>query len=325
MDRATILSEIRNLVPDWLKFFLLKGRGLVQGKWPLSLAQYTLRKSGDMGTLTGKIRMKMAFDRDPLLTTFADKLLVRQYVSEAVGHQYLPDLIANIGSPQEIWNLTLPYEFALKSNNGSGAMILAWRDAPRNVQLPNRLKKSDWGKYLVHPDTFELDKAAGLAELWFNQNFYYRAGYFPEWAYRNIKTAVIVEELMLDENGGLPSDFKFFMVHGKCNFIQVDSSRYQKHRRDLFTPEWERIEGTYKYPASGLEIAPPKKLQEMLSVAETLSREVDFLRVDLYETSKGVKFGELTNYPGGGIEKFNPKYLDEKLGSAWKPKYSSPK
>jgi hypothetical protein len=59
----------------------------------------------------------------------------------------------------------------------------------------------------------------------------------------------------------------------------------------------------------------------MISVAMALAAGADFIRVDLYETNKGVKFGELTNYPGGGIEKFVPESLDDELGTTWVQNY----
>jgi hypothetical protein len=287
----------------------------------LALAGYNLRKSSDTETLNGKIRFKMAYDRDPRLITFADKLRVRDFVSSAIGSQYLPKLISQVGSAEDLDRLALPYEFALKSNNGSGAMILVWNGASKVSKLPAHARKTDWDKYLVHPESFDRNRANEIARVWLRQNFYYRPGYFPEWAYRSIEPALLVEEIMLDKAGSLPADYKFFMVGGACEFIQVDSSRYQKHTRDLFTVNWERIEGTYKYPSSGVDMQPPQKLQEMLEVAGALTQGIDFLRVDLYETIQGVKFGELTNYPGGGIEKFTPNSLDKKLGIQWRPSY----
>ena len=59
----------------------------------------------------------------------------------------------------------------------------------------------------------------------------------------------------------------------------------------------------------------------MISVATDLAARVDFVRVDIYETNNGIKFGELTNYPGGGIEKFVPESLDEALGTTWVQNY----
>jgi hypothetical protein len=56
-------------------------------------------------------------------------------------------------------------------------------------------------------------------------------------------------------------------------------------------------------------------------IAEELSKGIDFIRVDLYETKDGVKFGELTNYPDGGSKKFEPKIYNTILGASWIPKY----
>ena len=44
----------------------------------------------------------------------------------------------------------------------------------------------------------------------------------------------------------------------------------------------------------------------------------DFIRVDLYITTEGIKFGELTNYPDAGQTPFEPLDFDLWLGSKWK-------
>ena len=323
-DKVQFVSRLRRLVPPKLKSAILVTRGALLGKWPLELAVYTLKKSSNKDTLTGKIRFKMAYDTNPQLTIFADKLQVRDFVKNKIGSQYLPNLHAVIYTPKELASTTLPPEFALKSNNGSGGMVLAWSGAPINQKLPSRVGNINWEKYLIHPASFDLALAQKLAYRWLNQNFYYRSGYFPEFAYRDIPPALLLEELMLTSKNELPSDYKFFMINGKCEFIQLDESRYGNHTRDLYTPSWERIQATYKYPASEKQVMPPECLTEMISVAEVLSAGTDFLRVDLYATSKGVRFGELTNYPGGGIEKFTPNHLDVAFGERWVPNYPNP-
>ena len=62
----------------------------------------------------------------------------------------------------------------------------------------------------------------------------------------------------------------------------------------------------------------------MIDVAERLSAGVDFVRVDLYETRNGVKFGELTNYPEGGSGPFTPSELNVEFGRRWNPYYGEP-
>lgn len=44
----------------------------------------------------------------------------------------------------------------------------------------------------------------------------------------------------------------------------------------------------------------------------------DFIRVDLYNIDGRIIFGELTNYPGVGLDKFHPSSWDMKLGNYWK-------
>lgn len=54
----------------------------------------------------------------------------------------------------------------------------------------------------------------------------------------------------------------------------------------------------------------------MISIAEQLAGDIDFVRVDLYDAGERIVFGELTNYPWGGIPIWNPAF-DEWLGSWW--------
>jgi hypothetical protein len=54
----------------------------------------------------------------------------------------------------------------------------------------------------------------------------------------------------------------------------------------------------------------------MLEVAAALGAAFDFVRVDLYDVDGEVWFSELTPYPGGGLDRFDPA-LDEWLGARW--------
>ncbi len=56
----------------------------------------------------------------------------------------------------------------------------------------------------------------------------------------------------------------------------------------------------------------------MISVAERLSEGLDFVRVDLYDVSNRIVFGELTNYPDAGKERFDPQEWDAPIGSYWR-------
>ena len=53
----------------------------------------------------------------------------------------------------------------------------------------------------------------------------------------------------------------------------------------------------------------------MVSLSERLAERLPFVRVDFYEVAGRAYFGEMTFYPGSGLEEFDPEEWDETLGS----------
>lgn len=148
-------------------------------------------------------------------------------------------------------------------------------------------------------------------------NFYWEIGRFPEWAYKDIEPKILVEEVLTHE-GKIPEDYKFNMVNGECVFIQV---RHAAKMRDLYSPNWDLMDAKFLYPSSGLRPERPVQLTEMISLVRVLAKNIDFIRVDLYITDKGIKFGELTNYPDGGLADIRPKELSIELAKNWTQNY----
>ena len=53
----------------------------------------------------------------------------------------------------------------------------------------------------------------------------------------------------------------------------------------------------------------------MIELAKTLSVDLPFVRIDLFECQDEVYFGEITFHHGGGFEPILPECWDFKLGS----------
>ena len=53
----------------------------------------------------------------------------------------------------------------------------------------------------------------------------------------------------------------------------------------------------------------------MIEISRILSRDIPFVRIDLYETELGVYFGEMTFYPVSGFMDFADESHDYLLGS----------
>lgn len=52
----------------------------------------------------------------------------------------------------------------------------------------------------------------------------------------------------------------------------------------------------------------------MVELAEKLSVGITFVRIDFYYIQEKVYVGELTFYPGNGMEEFTPEEWDYRLG-----------
>lgn len=84
---------------------------------------------------------------------------------------------------------------------------------------------------------------------------------------------------------------------------------------DFFSAKWEHIDiRRPEHPNDSEIIPPPSKLNEMLELADKLSKGFPFVRTDFYQINDKVYFGELTLFPAAGVVGFIPSEWDVKLG-----------
>ena len=316
------LRQLTDTVPEsWkrkLRPLYVPAFELAQLRWPYPLF-YAKRylETRQPVTFNEKVRYKMLHDRRPILTTFADKVKVREYVANQVGQECLTECYGVYDDP---WNIdweSLPREFVCKASHGSGGIVVVTELADEDSSIPEQPNVEFWPVYVVHPDRFEPDRASQLFEQLLAQKCGWGTGSQYEWAYQDVAPRLLLEERLRDDNCGIPADYKFFVFHGNCRMIQVDTDRMGEHRRDLYTPDWELLPVEYKNPSTGEYTSPPEHLDEMLRLSEALGQDTDFIRVDLYNLAERVVFGELTNYPEAGTKAFTPREFDYELGSYW--------
>jgi hypothetical protein len=143
-------------------------------------------------------------------------------------------------------------------------------------------------------------------------NYYW---YSREWVYKNIKPKVIAEKYMVDETGSELKDYKVFNFNGVPGLIQVDFGRFVNHERSLYSTDWKYMDVMLEYPKNpNVQIDKPERLELMLELATNLSEGIPFARTDFYSIGDRLYFGEITFYPGSGLEKFDPEEFDIKLG-----------
>jgi len=271
-----------------------------------------LARLGAPVTFQEKVRYKMLADRRPLLTTFADKLAVRDYVASRVGSDVLTDVYLVTDCADDLATATLPREYVVKPTHASGACVAVAGFAPPDTELP--ASPDGFTGHLVQPGNASADRLVALCRLWLARD--YRR--HDEWCYRNVPHRILVEELLADD-GAIPNDIKLSVFHGRVRLIQVELDRFSRHARSFYSPEWERLDvSVRKYPSGG-EVPRPAMLDEMVRIAEVLGRNTDYVRVDLFGIGERIAFGELTNYPEAGRVDFVPPEFDRELGRWWTP------
>ncbi|MCT7661356.1 ATP-grasp fold amidoligase family protein [Mycobacterium deserti] len=264
-------------------------------------------------TFREKVRYKMLRDHRPLVVTFADKAAVRDYVANMIGAQYLPWAHAIVDDPQALHRVGLPAAYVVKPTHGSGAAVVVSDRASPAARLPS--EQGSWVYRHVRPEYASRDDVIRIAQGWLAQ--LYGQGPNREWVYGQMPRRVIVEEMLAGADGAVPDDYKFFVYHGRCAFVQVDSGRFGHRTQDFFRPDWQHIRLRGGPPLADPEPAKPTHLTEMINIAECLGTETDFVRVDLYNVDGRIVFGELTSFPAGGDSPFDPESFDEEFGRPW--------
>lgn len=243
----------------------------------------------DPKTFNEKINWLKINERTPLHTICSDKYAVREHVQNRIGSEYLVPLVLDTKSPSDLIPENLPdFPFVIKTNNDSGGVTIVWEKASIDwIQLRKDFTRRLKSNYFIFGN--------------------------GEWQYKNIKPRIIVERLLQDEEGKIPSDYKLHCFNGKLQFTQVDIDRHESHKRNLYDINWNLIPCLWAHK-NGKTIKKPDNYEKMKIIAEKLAKDFTYVRVDLYVIRNLIYFGEITFHSGSGNEKFIPEIWDYKFG-----------
>jgi len=252
-------------------------------------------------TVAEKMMWLKLHDHNPIYTIFADKYQSKIWFKEHFGELYIIPNLAIYKSVDEININELPNQFVIKCNHDSGSAFLCYDR--QNFQFVDKNGvKCEWN-YIVN----YLRKA--LLENYF---FYDR-----EWPYKNIKEhLILVEPLCLTKEGNLPNDIKMFFCNGEFWFTNVTYWNAGEQDRCTYDVNWERMPFVYTNPTLYNErtntsnVPCPPHYKEMLKIGKEIASYCKFVRVDFYDIDGEMKYGEITFYNGGGLDRFYPEEYD---------------
>jgi hypothetical protein len=135
-----------------------------------------------------------------------------------------------------------------------------------------------------------------------------------EWNHHMIRPRILIEELLLDDRGLIPPDFKCDAFHGEVKCIQRRDVSTGRRFDSYHTPTWEPIPMECSYPQNPVPPPPPENLEEMIRIVRTLASGFAYMRVDLYSVGGRVYFGEMTPHAGSGLFHMRPEEFNKGLG-----------
>lgn len=248
-------------------------------------------------TLNEKL-LKLKLERygtDPLVRQCADKYRVRSYVAGRGCEETLNKLYAVYDCADEIdWD-SLPDSFAIKWNFGCGYNIICTEKSALNIAAAKK----------------QLEK-------WGSEPFW---AYYSELQYRRVEKKIIAEEYIGSADGELPEDYKFYCFNGRAYCVMLCSGRSEGWPKFYFFDrdfKLLRINRDSKAAPADFSLPKPRFLDEAFETADRLSGEFPFVRVDLYITEKGVRFGELTFTPAAALDNKRLPETDMLFGSMMK-------
>lgn len=239
-------------------------------------------------TFNEKINYLKLYHTKKTGSPLADKIDAKDYVKNIVGEKYLIPTIAIYNNTREIdWDI-LPNSFVIKASHSSGM----------NFICPNKEK-------------IDKEKILNIMNKWLENDYQNEGG---EWQY-NLEPRLICEEYIENTKEKPLMDYKFYCFNGIAKFVQVDTDRFSKHSRNIYDLNWNLQPFEFLYPNSDYKIEKPNNFTEMIKIAEKLSQDRCFFRIDLYNHNGNIYFGEITFHPDGGCGYIEPYEYDIKLGN----------
>lgn len=208
-----------------------------------------------------------------LWSLLADKYRVRSYLEEKGWGNILVKQYGKWNKAEDISFESLPNSFVLKTNHGSGEIILVPDKSHADLELIRR----KMAKYIRTPFGY------GAAEI----------------QYLSIVPCVFAEELLI-QDGGLSSslvDYKFYTFHGVPVACAIMFNRRYNLKGDmsydtaLYDANWNKIN------RETLDFPKPKTYNQMTKFCKEMCSQFPFVRMDFYEVNGKLYFGEFTFTP----------------------------
>ena len=238
--------------------------------------------------------------RDPVMKQCVDKYEVRNYLEKRGYSKILNRLYAVYEKPEDVDLHKLPDRFVVKDTIGGGSNAVLIVDKNNRNYDEKRIEETI-KKWLRMKPGKSVSR---------------------EWPYDFLQHRVIVEEYLEQENKDL-DDYKFFCFNGKVEYFYKRSGYAKNHNKGEMSfysrdKKWLKGVGVDYCDISIAKQELCNNIDEMIVLAEKLSKSFPHVRVDFYNVNGKIIFGELTFFNAGGYMVFKPDSFDFVIGKRFK-------
>jgi hypothetical protein len=257
-----------------------------------------------------KIQWLKLHDRNPEHSNLIDKYEVRNFISNTIGSKYLVPSYGVWDTFDEIPFELLPDKFVLKCTHDSASMT---------IYEKSKLSTNNWetgkciGEYaLYQKPPYKYKTIRDFYNWRLSENHFW---WSREWKYKSIKPRMIAEKFLVDESGNDLKDYKIHCFNGEPKIIEVHFDRFTEHKIRFYSIDWELLPLESKNPSpQNISFPKPESLEQMMHLAQVLSKSTIYVRVDLFYLGNQIYFSELTFTPAGGFKYFNPPEWNKTFG-----------
>ncbi len=239
-------------------------------------------------TFNEKLQWLKLYDRNPIYIRLVDKHLVKKWVADKIGEEYIIPTLAVYKSAEEIDIAQLPEKFVLKCNHDSGSV-----------------------KICNNKSTFDI---AAIKDFYRQRLKYDPSKVCGEWVYKDVPRLIIAEQFMEETDNKDLMDYKWFCFDGVPRIMYMSRDHAEHATTDFFDMDFNRLPIRMQAPNSDVCPKKPDLFDKMRELASVLSQGIPQVRVDFYIINNQIYFGEMTFYHCGGMVKVQPEEWNVKMG-----------
>lgn len=249
-------------------------------------------------TINEKIQWLKLYDNTiKLKSILTDKVLVRDFIKDKIGEEYLKPVLWVGKKFDKIPFETLPETFVIKTNHGC-----KWHSIIKSKKF-----------LLDNPSIYNMTR--NKIEGWMDQSFFGWSDF--EVQYKDIKPQIFVEAFIAHQNEP-NTEFEIWCFNGVPRIFQMLRKAERTNRKvSSFNENFEHINIKFMPTDILIQEDANEHLKKAVELSKILAKDFKLVRVDWVLFENKLYFNEMTFTPYSGFIhfKYGLKFWEKELGS----------